>query len=975
MSIEKLSFKALFYSAFSFSFSDKRQLTFNLLSFMLPFLLFFPTLFTGLSVQSSFLPEYQTLHALEQDDYYSLYYMMSESYLSNTSNIPSDLLKNIDKDVTEIISYSNLEGYITDRLMLCKAEMQFFAQGTFAPLTALFLENETLMQASKYFVFETIPVAYNEVILVRNTDLPTDEYDYSYAIGDNISILPFSLEIDDVFINNTFLINPLNASISNYFSVNDFLLEGRLSTENPFLHHALSSNLESISQYPLLLAPIDYLTDFFHYFPALLYSEISINVQFLYDFSSFKISQLKDLYKTAENLPKLSGPSYYHGLFANVSPELAEFMAAFKSEIRQQWFRLIAIGLLVTVFSIAILWFSVSTNILKTSDIYTNFLTRGFSRKTILKIFSVARFLELALSAFGALLFAFPITYGNLAIITLLLKSHFLPLQLISFTTVFLPSLLFFIIIFGFSLISLVILLKQVEASFPNRLSSISTHTKNTSKMQLLIFSLMATFGLIGLTSFLLIKRFLSAQEDLTSSLSFILNIFSYLFIAIVVVCVLFILINILLLKVVTTAQALWEKVSKKFSILLHNLSFAFRHQRKQSFFIGLFFLILLQSFILPAYLTQHAANSARFMLGSDVSFCLEQPSITETFISDVSSLPSVSSTANYSFIQLTIYNVVYQVLVVSPTFGSTVAYTKEYHLGITKNSLEKFCNRTNAILTQSKDYFLNNRIEVEQGDNLLTLGINNLSASENEFINVDFTVLGTFDRFPILLNDQELMDAQYEEGRTVPFLVMTEGGFKTILLHQKDISIVRIEEAVLVKLEKQIEVKQFLQEVETLGYSYLPTTWIDLYPKYLPTFSTSIFALSITSGVFATISFFITNIVLTREELNNRREKILVLRYRGTPIRNISKGFLLEYLLLLVLMFPIGCAAGIGTLTFLLKILVKADNWVLEVPYFSKISVCLSVLIVVIIGIDVSIRYFYLKKFLNFQPSIREET
>ncbi len=198
MSDQKSSstFKSLLYSALSFTFSDKKQLLFSILSFMLPFLLFFPILAISLSVQSSFLVEYQALHSLEQDEQDSVGYYFSSSYLTNTTNIPSNLLAEIDRDIADIIYYSNLGDYINGYLSDCDAQLQYYSEGIIQNANMLFIQNESLQQISKYFeIKDAIPNSFNECILVQKTDL--SEYttpEYSYSIGDNISILPFAYE-------------------------------------------------------------------------------------------------------------------------------------------------------------------------------------------------------------------------------------------------------------------------------------------------------------------------------------------------------------------------------------------------------------------------------------------------------------------------------------------------------------------------------------------------------------------------------------------------------------------------------------------------------------------------------------------------------------------------------------------------------------------------------------------------------------
>ncbi|HUT82733.1 MAG TPA: hypothetical protein VMZ29_16175 [Candidatus Bathyarchaeia archaeon] len=966
--------KGLISSALIFTFSDRKQLIFSLLSFLLPFLLFFPILFIGLSVQSSFLIEYQSLHPLEQDEQYSVGYYFSQSYLSNTSEIPTNLWDEIDRDISDIFYYSNLGEYINGYLSFCDAQLQYYSNEMLSPSNVIFLHNETFQQIAKYFTLSgAFPNSYDECILVQKTDLSSyTPQEYSYSIGDKISILP-SYEENGLIVNGSFIINPLNASVSNIFNINDFLFEDIIKAENPFFYYALINYIGQISSHPLLLFNIDYFTDFFHFFPKLFYSEIRINIQFLYDFSSAKVTDLKEIYRLAEDLPNLSGFSYYHDLSALVSSELADFLALFRNEIRLQWFRLFAIGLASLVFSLFIIWLSFSSNILKLSDIYANFLTRGYSRKTILNIFAISRFIEISISCFCALILAIPLTYLNLAIISNLVKVSSLTLNLISFSTVFIPSLLFFIFLFIFSLVNLRILIKRVEKFFPQRLSSFTVRTTSSTKTQVLVTGLSGLFSLLSMSSLLIIRYFLNLQDVLSSEIMFVLDVFLYIFISITILCFLFILINSLLKQLVRLSHSIWKKSSKKISIIMHNLSLAFQHHKKQSFFIALSFLIFIQSFLIPAYLSQHATNSAKFELGSDVSIQLENSTNTSPLLSDISLIPSVLAVSNYSLVQVSIFDIDYHVLVVSQTFGSTVFYSNDINIGISKDDLVLFSNTANAILTQSQDIFLNSKINYGLENNTIKLSFNNISA-DDQFIKEEFTVYSKYNLFPILLNDYQLSTI-FSEQNSIPFIAMTESSFQKILEYKEDISIVYLKEAIIIKLNKQSEIRSFLQALESTPYSMIYSTWTDVYPSYLPTFATSIIAISIISGSFAALSFFIASGVLVQDMLNTRREGILVLRYRGFSLRTISKNFIIEYLFVLLLILPISCGAGIGSLIFLLRVLIKAENWVLNVPYYFLYSIYLSIILLAIIGLDILIRHFYHKKFFGFQPSIMEGT
>ncbi len=973
---DTFSIKSLLYCAFSFTFSDKKHLLFSILSFMLPFLLFFPILFIGLSVQSSFLLEYQSLHPLEGDEQHSIGYFFSNSYLTNTSNIPSNLIAEINRDIDDIIFNSNLDKYIDGYISNCDAQLQYYSEGEIASSNILFIQNESLNQISKYFeIINEIPISFDECILVQKNDLPEQTtLEYTYSIGDTISILPFVQEESELIVNNTFVIDPFNVSISNIFNTNDFLLESIIEEENPFLFKILDYYTSFISDQPLLLLSINYLTDFFHAFPKLLSSEIEIHIQFLYDFSSLKIADLKEVYNSAENLPDLSGFSYYHDLSASVTLELADFMIHFKRDIQQQWFRLFAIGFASLVFSLFILWLSFSSNTLKLSDIYANFITRGFPRSTILKIFTISRFIEISSSCFLALILAVPLTYLNLGIISGITKASSLTLNLISFGMAFVPSLLFFIFLFVFSFVNLVILLRKVEKFYPNRLSSFTATTSGSTKTQILVIGLTSLFSLLAMTALLIIKNLLNLQTVLDSEIVFIFDIFLYISISITIICLLFILINSLLKQLVKLSQSLWKKASKKFSIVLHNLSLAFQHHKKQSFFIALSFLIFIQAFLIPLYISQHATYSAKFDLGSDVSIHLENPSNTASLLSDISLFPSVHSAANYSLVQLSIFDVDYQVLVISPTFGSTVSYSRDYNLGITIDDLEGFSDAPNSILTQSEDLFINRRIVSDSENNSIMLGFNNNTADDEQLVEKEFQVFDMYSIFPILLNDYQLSTFHFEKN-SIPFLVMTESAFQTVLQHNEDISVILIDEAVIIKVKKQSEMNALLLALQSIPYSIDHTTWMDVYPDYLPTFATSIIALSIVTGIFGGISFFIIGIVLVQDMINARREKILVLRYRGFSIKTISRNFLVEYLLILLLILPISIGAGIGSLVFLLRVLIKAENWILNVPFYAQFSLYLVIILLSLLGADILIRHFYQKKFFEFQPSIMEGT
>jgi hypothetical protein len=145
------SFRNLLSSAISFSFSNKRQFIIVTLGFMLPFLLFIPTLFVGLTIQSSFLQEYQTLHPMVLDSKESIQYKFQGSYITNTSTIPSDLLSRISIDIEEILSLSSLTKFVTNFSQHCYLEIESEIPGTFTnQINTLFLKQTDLNSLAAY---------------------------------------------------------------------------------------------------------------------------------------------------------------------------------------------------------------------------------------------------------------------------------------------------------------------------------------------------------------------------------------------------------------------------------------------------------------------------------------------------------------------------------------------------------------------------------------------------------------------------------------------------------------------------------------------------------------------------------------------------------------------------------------------------------------------------------------------------------
>ncbi|MGC9777683.1 MAG: hypothetical protein HZR80_00410 [Candidatus Heimdallarchaeota archaeon] len=112
------------------------------------------------------------MHPLEQDELYSVDYYFSSSYLTNTTNIPSNLLAEINRDIADIVYYSNLGDYINGYLSDCDAQLQYFSEGIILPANIIFIQNESIQQISKYLeITSSVPDFFNECILVQKTDL------------------------------------------------------------------------------------------------------------------------------------------------------------------------------------------------------------------------------------------------------------------------------------------------------------------------------------------------------------------------------------------------------------------------------------------------------------------------------------------------------------------------------------------------------------------------------------------------------------------------------------------------------------------------------------------------------------------------------------------------------------------------------------------------------------------------------------
>lgn len=240
--------------------------------------------------------------------------------------------------------------------------------------------------------------------------------------------------------------------------------------------------------------------------------------------------------------------------------------------------------------------------------------------------------------------------------------------------------------------------------------------------------------------------------------------------------------------------------------------------------------------------------------------------------------------------------------------------------------------------------------------------------------ISLSCNVSGNFQLFPILLNDY-LLSFIDRPAIVIPFLVLSESSYGILLQHSQWIDIKILDEAFIIKLKKQSAITPFLQTIEALPIQTSAKSYLDSFQSYLPTFSTSILALSIVSGFFAGISFFIVSIILVNDLLLSRREKILVLRYRGVSLAKISRDFLGEYLLILLLVIPLGVGAGIGILIYLLRDLVRAEFWVLTVPHYYYYTIYFSVILLAGIVIDILIRNVIQRRFFVFHPSIMEGT
>lgn len=967
------TFKSLLFSALSFTFSNKKQLAIIILTFLLPFLIFFPILFIGLSVQSTFLLEYQSLHPLESDAIPSVTYFPGYDQRMNSSLIPLNLLSSIDRDLEDIIFLSHLEEFIAGYLTNFHIQLMFYLDENFYHINGLFIQNESLVQLSNNFELPTIiPQLVNEIVLVKKTDYHEEILLESHSIGDNVSISPFTYEETEILFNNTFIIDPLNATVINIFNINDFF-EKRLEFENPFTYAFMKNSLMAPSNNAFFIHSITFLPEFLQQLTKLLGSEASLNVQFLYDFSTFKITNLNKIHQHARDMDKLSGFSYYHDFEAHVTTELEDFLDSFRIDISLQWLRMFSIALPVLIFSLIILWISFSSNLNQLSDIYANFMTRGFSRKTIFRIFTISRFIEIGIACLAAFILAFPISYVVISIISSFLKSGFLKLNLISVGFVLIPSLLFFLFIFIFALVNLLILNRRVEKHFPDRLSSFKVATTGSTTIQNLVIGLSSLFSLTMMSFLFILDYYIKSDYSTSSEVSFILIIFEYIFISISVFCILMLIINIIVKQLIKTSRSIWKKISKRFSIIFHNLSLTFQHHKRQSLFIAITFCVFLQSLLIPLYLSQHAADSAKFSLGSDLSVQLENTSYTASFLTTTSTIPSISSASNYSLVQLSIFDTDYQVLVLPDSFATAIFFTDRLDYGFEQNTFTGFLNSNNSIFIQSDDRFLKNHII--SSNNSINLLFDNNSASDDEAISKNFVVYGQFHIFPILFNDfdyQKYQSFSYYYLEPIPFLIMSESSFKSILPYRNDLSLTITDQAIILKLTKQSNLNAVLQELELLSYQLSYQTWLDVYPKFLPTFSASIFALATISWFLIGLSFLVISFVLVQDMLKTRQEKILVFRYRGYSRNNISRIFLVEHLIILFIAVPLGCGVGIASFIYLLYIL-KPEQWILNLTHYSKYSLILVGVLLVLTALDILIRYFYQRRFLDFHPTIME--
>ncbi|MHA1400796.1 MAG: hypothetical protein ACTSQE_10665 [Candidatus Heimdallarchaeaceae archaeon] len=965
--------KSIFYISFDFIYSNKKRFFLSLLSYLLPFLFFFPILFVGLSIQSSFLIDFESRFPLVEDDLDSLQYYFTDYYTTNTSQIPYDLLDRVFKDIDDIIDLSNLEKYIKGYYIYCKASLFFYYKNNFLPLTFLFCDNNTLSQLSNYLVMQNNSLnTFTEAILIRNTD-SSKNFLPELSIGDNISIMPQSHEEEKLITNNSFLFPPLICNVNNFFEVNSFILENVINKNHPFTSNFISRYFNEIENELIFLQNLDFLVYVLKYFPTLLLSEISFHVQFIYDFSEYKYQDLKIIEQQAKTIEELSGFSRYHQLKTRLLPELSNFLSLYHKHIQRQWLRIFAFCLPTFLFSLYVLWISFSSNQQNLADAYSNLMIKGFSQKKIIGLFLTSHVFVIIFSSAISLIVSIPIAYFLLKIIADSIKISALNLRLVSFGSVFIPFCLLFLVLILFSLYHLIHLYKKVERYFPQPINSvIVVSTNSSSHTQTVVATLTTIFSIIGIGAIFLINKYIKEQTGtITSELSLLLNIFLYVLIILGTFGVLYVAITSILARIISFSNKIWKRSSSNLALVFHNLSLAFRHHKNQILFIALNVMIITQSLLFPMYLSKNTEDSSKFYLGSDASIKLNNNNETSAFLKDVSLFPYIVSISNYSIVQVKIFDMDYRILVISKSFASTVFYSKNYDFGFTLSELDKLFDFNNSIMVQSKDIINIMKQTNDEGDVTVELNYNNMTVNGTQY-KQKYHVCGSFNIFPILLNDNQL--SSYNQGKFCPFLVMTDRAFSNIYKYKDEIMINVITSAIIVKIDSKSNIQKLQFDLDSLPYLLYCETWLDVYSKYLPSFAIGIVSLFIISGFFALVSFLGVSIIFTQDLINERQSKILVLRYRGFSKTRISHLFLIEYLLILSLILPFCIIATVGISVYAL-ILLQAETWILNLTYYSRITLLIFFTLVFLFGLDFVIRHFIQRKYIEFHPSIMEGT
>lgn len=947
-------------STLYFPFQKFTKSIFLFSTYLLLFLVFFGFFMISICIQSSFIGSYYSTHPLELSSPDSVVYTFSSVLNYNNSNIPVNILSQLNSSINNFLEISGLSPYVDRYEYYISFMYVYHYYNQTLTIPTIFLPDSLFKVLNPLFINQNFSVntfPFSGIFSYFPSSADLELHFTSSIIGNNLTLLPvnpyYNITSDCL----------LNLTISNFFTIDDFTINHYLMTKSPLLYRIfIDFGINTNSYTYSLFLPFSELYSVITYYQSDYLPFHNINVQFYYNFCSVCYSDYKKLYSLAAHLDEFSGYSEDFLFKVQVSNELSTFMDHLQTELNYEWWSLFCFSFPLVLFSFYCVWLSLDSQKGDLKNIFAVSILKGFPQFLVFRGLFIFYFLLIALASIIGYILAIGLNY-----ITVFFLNHY---HLTAFPISFSVPLNSVVIITFFSIFGVIFLLtalflifyyKNVQHNISKLVSRGDFYVK--AKVPLLfqlIAILIGSMSLIWLIYISILYKSLSFHLGNNEEIKFFTLASNYIIGIVSTFSILLFLLPIFLSVLINFLHKLSFEFAASIGFFFRSLIANFAQFRKQSFLNLIAIFLVFQSIIIPTHLYFRTQDSAKFSLGADISVNTNNATTVEQLLPILGTDSYISSYGNYTLLSTTISDNPYYILSLSPNAIQTLFLPTYYAYGFTYEQLLQLQDRKPVVLLNKEDPILRS-LHNRDDHKAIFLSFNNLTALPKiDYITKESYIAGTVDLFPIISKNNSVSGS---------FIICSEFLLKELLNMRNFIHLSIIEQNIIANVHEIQHIDELKNNL-TIFSLVSVVSWLDLLPSYQPLFSGGIFSLFIFSTISALIFLISLGCYQTRDYILTQQDVIMALKNRGFQEREIFTYYLLQWIFHSIIISPIAVLMGFLFLKAGLMLVRTPPSPLITIIYQPLINWTILVIsIIVLIQIIIqSLVMFYYCRFHKIQ-------